>query len=705
LHTAWQFCNDLGLVLEDTLPTLQLKRRYDQFLMQAFLENGYGKKQLKLLNLCRVWARVTTLSDITTGDGRHLQNQFRQGIGQSLRHQKQWPTAAAPDNHCWALWRRALDYCFLRPDDHHHRLRVTLGDWIVAPECDWYYSHISDTVFEFSGEDWIHRDRNPSNRPVRFQGFRRTTRRTLTVPDDALPTSVYGTQIIHIQGTQNINIPEPDEEAPQWWNEIVNLPTDPQALIDGIRNNTAVCVTDGSYKHTYGAAALIILPSLLATDGVVLVHQTPGLKNEMDPYRAELGGIYGCLAYVKEFAKTHRILSGGITLACDCWSALLNVFKHTRDTPNQPQFDLVHSCRLLIHNSSVAWLSRHVRGHQDDHTSFDELDRWGQLNVEMDILAKRHREHIEAEQRPDFGLPPQLDWSLWHGEHRITSWSDTTALQLLYSGPAKTFWKKKLRMVDTAPEPNWSSTHNAFQNIPTYKKIWMIKYLTNRLPIGAKLLQWKFTTNDLCPRCGQPEQHRGHVLQCPHLEAVALWDKALEDLSHWMITHHTQPDAQRIILANLRSWHDDNGPITITVDWPGLHDTNRQQNDLGWRHFHDGFLVSGWAAIQQAYYDFLGKRHTGRRWASQLIRRLWTTSWDLWRHRMKIINTPDNVSRINHTALVDQQIQERYDSYHHDPQIELRRWFSQELPTIQNETLDFKEQWLQLVDTAFTYYY
>jgi hypothetical protein len=40
LHTAWQFCNELQLVLQDTLPQLKLKRRYDQFIMQAFLDHG-----------------------------------------------------------------------------------------------------------------------------------------------------------------------------------------------------------------------------------------------------------------------------------------------------------------------------------------------------------------------------------------------------------------------------------------------------------------------------------------------------------------------------------------------------------------------------------------------------------------------------------------------------------------------------------------
>jgi hypothetical protein len=71
---------------------------------------------------------------------------------------------------------------------------------------------------------------------------------------------------------------------------------------------------------------------------------------------------------------------------------------------------------------------------------------------------------------------------------------------------------------------------------------------------------------------------------------------------------------------------------------------------------------------------------------------------------MKILQTPDNVARIAHITLVDQQVQERYDHIATDPHHALRRWFSQAIKNIQNEPLGFKEQWLQLVDAAFLYY-
>jgi hypothetical protein len=105
---TWQFCNEFQLVLTDALPQLLLKRKYNQFLMQAFLDHSYSDKELKLLNLCRLWSHITTLSDITTGDGRHLQQKFWDQQGKITRNKNKWPPQGTPDNHYWKAWQDAL---------------------------------------------------------------------------------------------------------------------------------------------------------------------------------------------------------------------------------------------------------------------------------------------------------------------------------------------------------------------------------------------------------------------------------------------------------------------------------------------------------------------------------------------------------------------------------------------------------------------
>jgi hypothetical protein len=156
-----------------------------------------------------------------------------------------------------------------------------------------------------------------------------------------------------------------------------------------------------------------------------------------------------------------------------------------------------------------------------------------------------------------------------------------------------------------------------------------------------------------------------------------VWQAELTKIDYWMTTKHTHPDLRHGIITNLQQWHDHLPPTNIVSDWPGVIKLFAMQNDIGWRPFFYGFIPAGWIETQQAYYTtFLEKRHMGRRWASQLIRKFWSISWDLWRHRMKISETPDNASRLAHMSLLDEQIQTRYVQNGNNPQPELRRWFS-----------------------------
>jgi hypothetical protein len=155
----------------------------------------------------------------------------------------------------------------------------------------------------------------------------------------------------------------------------------------------------------------------------------------MDAYRAEAAGIYGCVAFTTKLMKHHQLDQGGVTMACDCLSALHNIFDHNIDKPSQPHYDLLHSCRLLIAESPATWYSRHVRGHQDDHKRYEDLDCWEQLNVDMDTLAKLHWQTVAHTNRPQFDLPTTNEWSVWHRNRRLTSWSDKVALQLIHEKP------------------------------------------------------------------------------------------------------------------------------------------------------------------------------------------------------------------------------------------------------------------------------
>jgi ribosomal protein L22 len=72
LHIAWQFCWEAGIQIKTSGLDDPPPREHDQHLMQYFASTGYSAKELRLLNLCRMFLQVKFVSDFVTGDGLHM---------------------------------------------------------------------------------------------------------------------------------------------------------------------------------------------------------------------------------------------------------------------------------------------------------------------------------------------------------------------------------------------------------------------------------------------------------------------------------------------------------------------------------------------------------------------------------------------------------------------------------------------------------
>jgi hypothetical protein len=71
---------------------------------------------------------------------------------------------------------------------------------------------------------------------------------------------------------------------------------------------------------------------------------------------------------------------------------------------------------------------------------------------------------------------------------------------------------------------------------------------------------------------------------------------------------------------------------------------------------------------------------------------------------MKIINTPDSQTLLALSTHLDKQIQARFTRFHDQPILEMQRWFSQPAHIVALETVDFKQQWIEMVDTAWAFH-
>eukprot|EP00978_Attheya_sp_CCMP212_P018891 scaffold52212_cov35-Attheya_sp.AAC.1 len=87
--------------------TIPSARVHDQHIMDAFLQSpSIPEKDYAALNYCRLYLRVTTLSDITTSDGKQIMYDILTGYRDLHLHvdPTEWPHQEKPDKPTWNKW-------------------------------------------------------------------------------------------------------------------------------------------------------------------------------------------------------------------------------------------------------------------------------------------------------------------------------------------------------------------------------------------------------------------------------------------------------------------------------------------------------------------------------------------------------------------------------------------------------------------------
>ena len=528
LHILWQFCSDTGLILKDGLPDQRPLREGDQFLMAIFAAGSYSPKELSILNLCRMALRVQLLSDLCTGDGTSLRpDALEQRTPLTpLRTSIKWPISGTPNPHAWRTWRNALIRCLLPINSRGLTLQQPLGPWYGQPP-GWpcFSSRDSNLLYVRDNQESPFRVYNKSRaggHHTRRPTYSVSVERSWTIPPDANPTTVHGHNPYSLRhtGTHTTTSFPPTPET--WVGSLIQVPEDRLLIPLGIRNHTAVAVTDGSFKDGMGTAGYTILPSINspAASALIMANHTPGHSEDMDAYRAELGGILGSIQTIDMLCHQHHITEGTITIACDCLAAITNITQPFDPGPHRPHHDILSHIRHLVRHSSVTWNFAHVRGHQDDRQPAHLLDRWAQLNIEMDTLAKAYWAVLDRTKPPSVYLPPHAgQWSIWHGHYRLPCWTLARAQEVYHRASSELYWNKRLSPA-TMHSYDWGSSALALTRLPTHQRLWIPKWLCSTLPIGKNLYRWGHHDQLVCPRCGVDENHKFHVIICEHVEVL-----------------------------------------------------------------------------------------------------------------------------------------------------------------------------------------
>ncbi len=147
-----------------------------------------------------------------------------------------------------------------------------------------------------------------------------------------------------------------------------------QSLLEALQDGSAIAISDGSHKVSFGTVAWTIGDTTNA--GLVSGKAVcPGADEDMDLYRSELAGIYCIMVVLEKFCSFYSLSEGVIEIGCDGLSALDSVFeKGDQLFHDVPSFDLVASILKPRRKSCLTWWYRHDKGHQDEGSG--PLDFW-----------------------------------------------------------------------------------------------------------------------------------------------------------------------------------------------------------------------------------------------------------------------------------------------------------------------------------------
>jgi hypothetical protein len=189
---------------------------------------------------------------------------------------------------------------------------------------------------------------------------------------------------------------------------------------------------------------------------------------------------------------------------------------------------------------------------------------------------------------------------------------------------------------------NWDAIYCAMRESPKRRRVIITKQLARICGVRKYMKLWKKQDSEACPRCGLPED-ASHVWKCNGSGAKEIWDKAIGVLANWLSEASTDPDIEHAIISNLRRWREGEppdispGPLQVALS---------QQADIGWGLLIEGWCGIDWAECQQTHYQWVGSRKSGKRWACNLIKRMWDIGWTFWEHRNEVLHHQDYLASV-----------------------------------------------------------
>jgi hypothetical protein len=379
------------------------------------------------------------------------------------------------------------------------------------------------------------------------------------------------------------------QEADQWAISQISIPDGGAGLACSISNDTAITVSDGAFKDGRGTADFVLEDSEHPCEDsrAIGVNTVPGSLDDNSAYRSEISGVSGVVSTVNCVCKAYGVTKGSIEVGLDGDQAMKAISGDWLLKSDDPDFDLLQDLRAKLERSPLTWKWRWIKGHQDDKASFKDLDRWGQLNVICDGLAKEFWNYCAL---TDSWIPNHPfgdeNWSIWIEGKKLSHLDKHKLYAYTFSARTSAYWHRKHSLPpELITSIHWDACATAMlAKLPFGKRRWLLKHATGFCGVGKMELRRGNQDHDECPRCNQSEDAQ-HVLTCRGTGAELAFTTSLQKLDTHMRKILTAPEIRQIILKRLLHWRRYQHHVPMTDPVPnefGLREAVYAQDAIGW---------------------------------------------------------------------------------------------------------------------------
>ena len=639
------------------------QRAQDDFIMDvAVASRRFRPAELKRINYCRLYLNVLLVSDIATAKGDYIDAMMYTGEANPVTT-KHRVNQAKPNTKAWSQWRRLLLMITHNSPRLKLKkpLGQWLVPWFEM-RCQWpfLYDPTTDHLFHYSPQGYTQHnklrqdyDRTPAH-----------AIETPVISRRAVPVNVIKyDHTFRIQwGWQQSGAPQDQVVAPMesfydllptmepWeWQLLfdVEIHGTEQDLWKELTHEACVIASDGSASDGKGSFAWVIS----GADGSILAEcKGPVYGAKVTSFRAEGYGILSVLRFLIGMTKVHgeavpskgspspqdetpflgklqeRVLQYQLQvealnaqldhnhtsirqhyMVCDNQSMVNKtneISQYITMYPNSTmasEYDVLAEIRTAMRHLGVSQPElHHIKGHQDETKSWQELSHTAKMNCKADDLADQYMQEFHDVDRSRVSILPTSGCQLHLAAGTITY---NLKLNLTHARTVPPL-RQKLCKRNAWNEPvfndiDWTAHGQAQKRLKKHKKT-LVQYVNDWLPVGKRVHKYDPKYPEWCPSCTAQVEDMSHLLACPSTSRESWRKDCLATIKKTLDETNMAHPIKSLLVEGLHAALYNQPAEAIAVE-PAVADVAASQTAIGWTQLLKGRMTKKWAATQERH--------------------------------------------------------------------------------------------------------